>query len=270
MMVNKSENIYLIPITDNAIYIEGVSLFDYLTEFYPELGKLEDERVRIIYSSPVLHESTEQRIIREDRYREHKKKMRQYANSISVPLSLIAIGNSNEVRELITNIKITSEYPSALSIRELTKDERAHFVIPEDYKQKVTNFLSHTSYNPKNEKIRYSISEYELEGNLREKIRLLFGGLKVNINFETEEEYVSKAANSKAVEASLLFIIKYNLTFADFSAVLKMRILNSKVNLSNAQSSFIDELDDILIKSKLLEESFGERVLRFIAKKEST
>ena len=138
---------YLIPmVLEKDLYIKDNSLFDILNSSYPELVRLEEARIRILYSiSPLID-------VPEDikkKYNDHLVKTNMMYEQKNIPYYLIAYGSDKCAKELITDTKITSKYDSALGIRSVSMEEINNYLINSHYEEKVLNL-----FNIKNNKIK--------------------------------------------------------------------------------------------------------------------
>lgn len=263
---NMEMNIYLIPITENSIFIGNMSLWEYTSKYYPLFKTLEDERVGIIYSTPILNETNEQRIARERRYQLHQEYTKECAKNEGIPLYIIALGDGLEAREFITNVKLVALSLSALGVRKVDPKELS---ISDDYEDSIKRFLSYAIAENNNEKITYTVREFKFLTDIKEKLKVAFGVLKDDIDLDDDENVIKKIWDSNAIESSILFMAKYNLSFDDFFMLLKYRLMNKKISTGELKSAFMEELDDIILLSGILKKSTDRRTL-FLDKKEST
>ncbi len=271
MEVKVKNNIYLIPITDFLISVGGIPLCDYLSTYYPTFKRLEDERISIIFSASMYDdEPEEEKNEHERRYQKHLEFTKRCAEDARIPLYLIAVGNKNNVREIVTNIKITSDQPASLDFRILDDILKKRFEIPENYEEYSRNFLSNIAYESRNEKRTYTVEEFLSITDFREKIRVAFGGFKSSINFDIEPNAITICEDGKVIDLSLLFIAKYNLSVDDFISLVKLRLLNRDSMVRGMQSDFFKELDNIINLSEMLKKSVKERLLNLLKKNQSS
>ena len=97
---------YLIPLTEEDIYLNGKSLESILDSLYPELLQREIDRINILYSvSPMIEMPTSVK----QRYEQHNIETKKMYDEAQVPYYLIAYGNDRCAEEILTKSKITSK-----------------------------------------------------------------------------------------------------------------------------------------------------------------
>lgn len=171
----KEEKYYLIPILDRDILIDGTPTKEILKKNYPELYKMEEERICILYSSNPCETMPQKDKVR---YREHIKNIKNKINELMVPPYIIAIGNGFEVKELLTGKPITTNYYSALAVREVSKEKALEHYYQDNYRERIVNFIKDEDLSI-NEPDLYDLEvctfvEGELNG---EKVSGIFSGI---------------------------------------------------------------------------------------------
>lgn len=155
---------YLIPMTEKDIYLNNKSLGSILASSCPELSQMESERVDILYSvSPKL----KMPINVEQKYKQHIIKTKKMYDESLVPYYLIAYGDGKCVKELVTETEITSEYPAALEVRSVSKEEVKEYYTSSNYEAKICKFFNKDSKMDKNLFNYVDTDEndnYEIEG----------------------------------------------------------------------------------------------------------
>lgn len=134
----KEEKYYLIPVFEKDILMEGTPLNEILKMNYPELYKMEEERIRIIYSSNPCETMPQKDKIR---YREHLRFTKRKYNELMVSPYIIAVGSGFEVKELLTGKTITTNYYSALAVREVPKEKALEHYYRDNYRERLINFI---------------------------------------------------------------------------------------------------------------------------------
>lgn len=157
------KNYYLIPIKDNTIYINNKNLRSILEETYPELIQMEEERINILYSVSPLRPLT-QKIKNE--YNKHLEKTKKMYEALQIPQFLIIYGNESYAEEIVTKLKISFEYPSALAIRRKSKEEAENYFFNSNYINKINKY----SNNLQNLFETYFQDDYEFEGYIEGKL----------------------------------------------------------------------------------------------------
>ena len=129
---------YLIPITEKCIYFKKTRLRDILKENYYDLYRKEIERIEILYSTdPNIDMPKEEK----ERYEAHLIKTKKLYEDMKIPQKLIAYGDNDCVKEIVTKKKLKSEYDAALGIREASESEVLKYCLESDYYDKVINYF---------------------------------------------------------------------------------------------------------------------------------
>ena len=130
---------YLIPITERSIYYKKDKLSDILQKNYYNLYEKELERINILYSTDPCFDMPKKEL---KRYRAHLIETRKLYEDMKIPQKLIAYGNNNCVKEIVTKKKLKPEYDAALGIREASADEVLKYFLESDYYDKVINYFA--------------------------------------------------------------------------------------------------------------------------------
>lgn len=151
------KNYYLIPIFDRCILIKdsennNVSLYDYTKQNYPNLIKLEEERIGIVYSGDIDKSLTEAQKAQISMI-ESKEKL--LTDELGIPLFILAVGNNKKAYEIITNEPLISKIPDGLSIRKVSKSkfQKYYDII---YYSRIKKFINRRNFkliNGNNQKI---------------------------------------------------------------------------------------------------------------------
>lgn len=151
---------YLIPMTENDIYLNGKSLRSILDSSHPELVQREIDRISILYSESPIIEMPEHL---KKEYNDHNVKTKEMFDEAQIPYYLIAYGNDECAKEILTKNEITSKYPAALGIRKVSKEKAIEYYINSDYETKISKYFN----NENIEKNPFSPTDvYEIEGYL--------------------------------------------------------------------------------------------------------
>ena len=172
-------NYYLIPIPIFEGYIKsnGQRLNEIIDLKYPILRDRENERIRILYSvSPLKEFPTEVR----QKYYNYNNETVKILDSLNIPYYIIAYGNDNVAKEILTGIKIESEFPAALGIRKTTKEKAEQYFNSTNYSDKIKTFSDvveivnaepFVEYYDLNGYIEGTIDGKPLSGNFKGRIR---------------------------------------------------------------------------------------------------
>ncbi len=147
---------YLIPITEDIVYIGDKALQEITQEKYPLLMKREQERVDILYSEPIympLSENTK------NIYRRHNLETKELYRKMGVPKYIIAIETEKGFEEILTKINLSYLYPAAISVREVSEEEALMYYLNESYIDTIKNYLDALS-------ISDSPFTYNIEANI--------------------------------------------------------------------------------------------------------
>lgn len=159
---------YLIPLTDQDIFCDNESLKEILKREFPDLSKKENQRVDIIYSTRYFER------IPINKLKMHNEETKLIYQRKNIPMYLIAYGNNeSEAKEIVSGKKLHCKYPSALGIRETTKNEAEKYFNENDYYNKITNYfkqiyknkLSNMQFNLEPFAETYQVEAY-LDGKL--------------------------------------------------------------------------------------------------------
>lgn len=147
--MKKTTKYYLVRIQDNAIYYNGKKLIELLSEQLPFLYKRECERIEVIYSGSMFEPLDEKKLAKHN-------EMTQVIYDISlIPYYLACTGNDIEVTELVTGEKLTSEYPSGLGVREVSKEKFDNYIHQNNYSLKARNYFKEIT----KEKVKEPVKE---------------------------------------------------------------------------------------------------------------
>jgi len=170
------EKYYLIPMTDDDVYLGDKTLKSILDSSNHELVQREKERIDILYSvSPVF--KMPEYIKR--KYEEYCIETKRIYDKLQVPYYLIAYGNDESAEEIVTKSKITPKYPAALGIRRVSKELAEEYYIIKNYKTKIEryfNCIDNICENYFGFNDTYEIEGY-IEGKIGEKnVKGIFNG----------------------------------------------------------------------------------------------
>lgn len=129
---------YLIPITDDVIYIGDKTLREITQEKYPLLIKREQERVDILYSEPIYMPLSEKA---KKIYRKHNLETEELYHKMGVPKYIIAIKTENGFEEILTRINLSYLYPAAIQVKEVSEEKALMYYINEFYIDTIKNYL---------------------------------------------------------------------------------------------------------------------------------
>ena len=145
--MKKTTNYYLVRIQDDAVYYKGKKLIELLREQLPHLYKRELERIEIIYSGGMS------KLFDEEELDKHNEGTKGIYNISLIPYYLACIGNGTIVTELATGEILTSEYPEALGIRKVSKEEFIKFIHQGNYSLKAKNYFKEITKEKEPEKV---------------------------------------------------------------------------------------------------------------------
>lgn len=128
---------YLVPVVDNDILLYGEELGKVFQKKFPALYEMESKRIDILYSTRFFMP------IPEVKLKDHNAETRMAYAQSCVPTQLIAKGDDFCAREVVTGRKLTSKYPAALGIREVSKESAEKYFNTHDYFNRVTNYFSY-------------------------------------------------------------------------------------------------------------------------------
>lgn len=130
---------YLIPLKENDVYLNEVSLRDILEKIYPELAKMEEKRVDLIYSERIgtpMSESLKRKISC------HKETTKRMYDKLQVPQFLIVYKTGDlSVKEIFTGKQLTSKYPAIFGIKNVSKETVIEYFKTTNYSKKMCKFI---------------------------------------------------------------------------------------------------------------------------------
>lgn len=127
------------PTKDDKIFWNNFCLADLLKKISPELMKMEDERIDILYSvSPVEHMPAS--VL--EQYKEHLAATKKRYQELELPQYLIVCGNDTDAYELITTNPIVPAYSAALGVRSVSFEEARKYFTESNYEEVVKNYFS--------------------------------------------------------------------------------------------------------------------------------
>ena len=166
----KKREYYLVTLKENDVYLNEVSLRNILEKLYPELAKMEEKRVDLIYSERIgtpMSESLKRKISC------HKENTKRMYDKLQVPQFLIAYKTGDlSVKEIFTGKQLTSKYPAILGIKSVSKEKVIEYFKTTNYSEKICKFILAvnnfflTDDHGKNQTIDLSEIEGYIEGEV--------------------------------------------------------------------------------------------------------
>lgn len=133
----ENKNYYKIPIFEQNIKIDNISLKEILKQDYQSLYDLYDERISIIWERGDEGLTKKQN----ESLNQNKEKREKKAEKLFIPLYLLAIGTDHITYEASTFKELKSDYEATLSVRKITKEEFTK-LYTRDYQVKVNKFIN--------------------------------------------------------------------------------------------------------------------------------
>lgn len=138
-------NYYLVPVTNNHTYLNGVKLNFMLKTTYPEVYKIEETKNNIY--SKINFDINEYKII--------NNKVKKLYDRFYIPNYLIVKEENGVYNELVSGSVVTTDKLADLEIHEVTLDMVNDYFVSENYTKRFTllydNFLFYRASVLKNE-----------------------------------------------------------------------------------------------------------------------
>ena len=138
-------NYYLVPVTNNHTYLNGVRLNFILKTTYPEVYKIEETKNNIY--SKINFDINEYKII--------NNKVKKLYDRFYIPNYLIVKEENGVYNELVSGSVVTTDKLADLEIHEVTLDMVNDYFVSENYTKRFTllydNFLFYRASILKNE-----------------------------------------------------------------------------------------------------------------------
>ena len=138
-------NYYLVPVTNNHTYLNGVKLNFILKTTYPEVYKIEETKNNIY--SKINFDINEYKII--------NNKVKKLYDRFYIPNYLIVKEENGVYNELVSGSVVTTDKLADLEIHEVTLDMVNDYFVSENYTKRFTllydNFLFYRASVLKNE-----------------------------------------------------------------------------------------------------------------------
>ena len=138
-------NYYLVPVTNNHTYLNGVKLNFILKTTYPEVYKIEETKNNIY--SKINFDINEYKIIND--------KVKKLYDRFYIPNYLIVKEENGVYNELVSGSVVTTDKLADLEIHEVTLDMVNDYFVSENYTKRFTllydNFLFYRASILKNE-----------------------------------------------------------------------------------------------------------------------
>lgn len=133
---------------EDSVYI---LLYDYVKKHYFKLVSLEDEKQAIIDQVIINSDFTSLQRLKMDSLLDLQQKV---ADDFKIPLYILAKGDSNGVREVVTNIELYSQYPGSFDIAEISSETFSMYC-DDSYGKKINRFMKVKKFSVVKEKVKH-------------------------------------------------------------------------------------------------------------------